>query len=164
MNLQDYVEVESNFDEIVLSSASSKANQLQNLFEEKVRKIKLVPSNQISRMDINGRNYLVCQLYVGILEQVIVAYCMDAIDKDLVIHVRRFEKANVAGKALFNIAKNVLGGKSRTWDMEKNLIKHTGKFIKGMTSPSPLGSDSLFTAGLHIGKIDKCLKEAIAEI
>lgn len=164
MKLQDYVEVECKFDEVVLGSASSKASQLLNAFEEKVRKTKLMPSNQVFRMDIDGRNYLVCQLHVGILEQVVMAYCIEPIDKDLVIHARRFEKANVAGKALFNIAKNVFSGKSRTWDMEKNLIKHTGRFIKGMTSPSPLGSDSLFMAGLHIEKIDKCLKDAIAEM
>jgi hypothetical protein len=164
MNLQGYVEVDSKFDESVFDSAALKASQLLNSFEEKVRKTRLMPSNQVSRMDIDGRNYLVCQLYVGILEEVVMAYCIESIGKDLVIHARRFEKANVAGKELLNIAKNLFGGKSRTWGMEANLIKHTGKFMKGMAVPSPLGSDSLFSAGLHIEKINKCLKEAIAEM
>jgi hypothetical protein len=165
MNLQDYVEVECKFDEVVLISASSKASQLLNAFEEKVRGTKIMSNNQVFYMNIDGRNYMMCQI-VGFLEEVVMAYCIEPIDKDVVIHARRFEKGNVAGKALFNIAKNVFAGKPRTWGMEKNLIKNTGRFIKGMTSPSPLGSNSIFVrmAGIQIEKIDTCLKDAIAEM
>lgn len=165
MNLQGYVEVECKFDEMVLDTASSKASQLLKAFEEKVRKTKIMSSNQLFYMEIDGRNYLICQI-VGFLEEVVMAYCIEPIGKDVVIHARRFEKGNVAGKALFNIAKNVFSGKSRTWDMEKNLVKHTGRFIKGVTSPSPLGSDSVFVrmVRIQVEKIDKCLNDAIAEM
>jgi hypothetical protein len=164
MDLKNYVEVECEFNEIVLGSSGGKVTRLKSLFEEKVRKTKLMPSNQIFDMDIDGRKYLICQLYVEMFDQVVIAYNIDSINGDIVIHARRFEKANVAGGALFKLLQNVFSGKSRTIKMEGELIKHTGKFVKGMTSPSPLGKDSLFVAGLHIRKINECLEEAINQI
>jgi hypothetical protein len=164
MNLKDYVEVEWEFNEIVLSSASTKTSKLQSSFEEKIREKRIVPSKQLLHMEIDSRNYIVCQLYVGGLDQVLVAYCIEPIGTDLVIHGRRFERANVVGKALFGIAKNVFSGKPRTLQREINLVKQTSRFIKGMTSPSPLSTDSLFMADIYIDLINDCLKEAIAEI
>ena len=123
MNLESYVEVPCELDTIIISSAASKASKVQSLFEDKVKKEKIIPPKQIQRMIIDGKTYSVFQIYVGMLDQVVMAYCIEPANANLKIHTRRFEKANVTGKALWSITKNIFGGKSRTWGMERSLLR-----------------------------------------
>lgn len=164
MNLQDYIEVAHNFEPIVVKSSAAKVSQLKTLFQDKVKSLKLVPPKQIYNLSLDGKEYLVYQLYVEMADQAVFAYCIEATDKNIEIHVRRFEKANVAGKALWSIAKNIFGGQPRTLQKEANLIKNVGKLSKGLTSSSPLGKDALYWADEYFGRMNKKLHEALLEI
>ncbi|MBS4016271.1 MAG: hypothetical protein KGZ86_07570 [Candidatus Latescibacteria bacterium] len=164
MKLQDYVEVAHDFAPIVIESAASKVMRLRTLFEEKVKGSPLVPSNQTYHMNLDGKDYVVYQLYVEMLNQAVFAYCIEAAGKNIVIHVRRFEKASVVGGALWNIAKNVLGGQARTIKKEIDLVNNVAKMSKGLVSSSPLGKEARYFADDYFERMNKKLIEAISEV
>ena len=161
MDLSKFVEVGTNYEPIRISSSQNTLNEVINTFTQKTIQGKIVGASQISRVNLDGKNSILFHLYVGSMDQVVFAYSFENIDNDVEISLRVFEKANIVGKALWGITRNVFAGVPRTLDLEINLLKNTGKLAKGLTTKSPLGNESNESAMTYLNLIHKHLLESI---
>lgn len=162
MNLQNFIEVEHNFEPIIIYNGALHATELQRLFEERVKKERCF--NLPKHIAFEGEKYIVYHELVGTFDRIAFAYCIQIVNNDIIVHVRRFEKANIVGKAAWSIAKNVFSGEQRTLKKEINLGKSISKLTKGMITASPLGAQSLVWADDYFRKINECLIEVVEQM
>lgn len=155
MNLEKFVEVSAGFDDVVFAS-KERVGVIKNRFKENLVKTKRFPANQIHEINLDGSEWLCVHFYVEFLDQVVMAYNLEEVGDGIFVQARRFEKANVAGMALLNIAKNTVKGRPL-----KGFLGNMGKIAGGVISPSPLNKVAQTMASIEVDLIKRSLHQSI---
>ncbi len=142
MDLKYFTEVESNYVPIILTMSSLSRQTAINEFIRKIQEQKISSPKYIFHDKYEEYETLAFHIFAGFYDQAVFEYVFVVDGIRTLVAVKRFERANVVGKSLFGILRNVASGKPRTFDLEVDLFKNVGKLTGGIAYPSPLGKES----------------------
>jgi len=168
MKLEKFVEINHNFEPVIVLSASSRLEELKNSFKSKVEKFG--GYGHPKQLEIDGDNYIAYQGYarpigasLPIPDQFIFAYYFGLENENIIIIARRFEKSSVGSRSAIKALSNIFRTKKRTIKNTLSLLDNLGKVEKSMKEASP-AAGSHHEIDLYFSQVCNSVIEAVSDL